>query len=211
LVGKKPEKKTFGRDGPPEGYPKDRSVYADPENWRYPLHTPWHAKAARRYFDEWSNRGKYSEEERAYIDWRINQALEKFGAKAGSTTSGKRPTPAAPSRKKIEELSLEQLLQLFLGGPRLQRAKEIDNSLVSISKVGPDEIAGNVKDYVVQIDVKSRKILHNCQDWRNNMASKNMCKHLGKFLLSLDEVKSTELLRLVLKNKDQWSFTAPEN
>ncbi len=209
MAGKRPEKKPFGRDGPPKGYPKDQSVYADPENWRYPLHTPWHAKAARRYFDDWSNRGKYTEEERTYIEWRINQALQRFGTKAGSSVSVKRATPALPSRRKIADLSLDQLLRLFLGGPRLQRAKEIDDALVSISKASPDGFSGNVKDYVVQVDVKTRRILHDCQDWRNNMASKNMCKHLGKFLLSMDEEKATNLLRNVLKNKDEWTFAAP--
>jgi hypothetical protein len=84
MVGKKPEKKPFGRDGPPRGYPKDQSQYAGPENWRYPLHTHWHARAARRYFDEWSNRGKYTEEERAYIDWRIDQALKKYEKETSS-------------------------------------------------------------------------------------------------------------------------------
>jgi hypothetical protein len=41
------------------------------------------------------------------------------------------------------------------------------------------------------------------------MASKNMCKHLGKFLMTLDEGKAAEILRRVLSEKDQWSFTAP--
>ena len=206
MSGKKPGKKPFGRDGPPKGYPKDQAVYADPENWRYPLHTPWHAKAARRYFDEYSNRGKYAREEQAYIDSRINQALEKFGKSA--STSKRRPPPKVPSRK-VEELSLDQLLKLFLGAARLQRAKEIDDSLASVSNLTPDHVGGKVKDYVVEIDLKKRTILHNCEDWRKNLESKNMCKHLGKFLLTLDEKRATDLLREVLVDKDQWTFTAP--
>jgi len=43
------------------------------------------------------------------------------------------------------------------------------------------------------------------------MESKNMCKHLGKFLLTLAPAKATELLRSVVENKDQWTFTAPHN
>lgn len=207
MSGKKPGKKPFGRGGPPKGYPKDQAVYADPANWRYPLHTPWHAKAARRYFDEYSNRGKYAREEQAYIDSRINQALEKFG-KLASSTSKRRPPPKVPSRK-VEELSLDQLLKLFLGAARLQRAKEIDDSLVSVSDLTPDHFGGMVKDYVVEIDLKKRTILHNCEDWRKNLESKNMCKHLGKFLLTLDEKRATDLLREVLVDKDEWTFTAP--
>jgi len=207
LVGKKPEKKSFGREGPPKGYPKDQTVYADPENWRYPLHTSWHARAARRYFDDFSNRDKYSLEESEYIDSRINQALKKFGVEAGAPKS-KRPPPKAP-RRNIEELTIEQLLHIFLGGPRLYRAREIDESLVSVTQEDSDVIEGKVKNYLVRVDIKNRTILHDCQDWRNNMASKNMCKHLGKFLMTLDEGKASEILRRVLSEKDQWSFTAP--
>jgi hypothetical protein len=209
LVRKKPEKKSFGRSGPPRGYPKDPSVYADPENWRYPLHTSWHAKAARRYFDDSSNRAKYSGEEQEYIDSRINQAVQKFGTKTESTTSHKRPSPIAPKRTKLEELSLEQLLRLFIGGPRLQRAREIDDSLVSLPLISEDGLTGTVKEYTVRVDMKNRTITHDCQDWRKNMDSKNMCKHLGKFFLSLDERRATDILRQVLKEKEQWSFNAP--
>lgn len=62
-VGKIPERKDDGREGPPEGYPKDLKHYADPANWKYPVHTPFHARAARRYFDQPENRAKYDEEE----------------------------------------------------------------------------------------------------------------------------------------------------
>lgn len=208
MIGKKPERFPFGRDGPPKGYPKEQSVYADPENWRYPLHTPWHARAARRYFDEWSNRGKYTEEERAYIDWRIDEALKKFGAQGAGEGKGRR-TPTTPPRKKTEELSLKELLRLFLGPARLKRASEIDDSLVSISEESADRITGRVKDYVVQIDCKDQTILHDCQDWRKNMNSRLMCKHLGKFLMSIEGKTATELLRDILKNKEKWKFVAP--
>lgn len=208
MVGKKPDRKPFGREGPPKGHPKDQFVYADPENWRYPLHTPWHARTARRYFDESSNRNKYTTEEQAYIDWRIDQAVQKFGKSAPSTA--RRPPPQSAPSRRVEELSLEQLLRLFLGAARFQRAKEIDDSLVSVSDLTPGHIAGKVKDYVVEIDVKKRTILHDCQDWSKNLDSKNMCKHLGKFLLTIEEAKATDLLRQVLLNINQWTFTSPE-
>jgi hypothetical protein len=209
LVGRKPERKPFGRDGPPKGYPKDQSLYADPENWRYPLHTSWHAQAARRYFDDTSNRNKYSSEEREYIDSRIDQALQKLHAQAGTAGRRKRPSPIT-SASGIQERSLEQLLRLFLGDPRLQCAREIDDSLVSISQESSGIIEGKVKDYSVRIDFANHTVLHDCQDWRNNVASKNMCKHLGKFLLTLDEEKATEVLKQVLRDLGKWSFIAPD-
>jgi hypothetical protein len=190
--------------------PKSQSQYADPENWRYPLHTHWHARAARRYFDDWSNRGKYREEERAYIDWRINQALKKYEKQTSSTKQDKRLPPKVSSHDDAGKLSLRQLLRQFLGDARLKRATEIDNSLVLIQKSDQDQIDARVKDYFVQINFKNKTIVHDCEDWRKNMDSKNMCKHLGKFLLTLDPIKATELLRSIIENKEQWTFIAPE-
>ncbi len=209
MTGKKPGKKPFGREGPPKGYPKDQSSYADPENWRYPLHTPWHAKAARRYFDDSSNRRQYTEQERVYIDARINEALERFG-KTDRTWSAKRAGLPAASRAKAEEISREQLLRLFLGAARFQRAKEMDDSLVVVSTSTPEHIVGKVKEYIVEIDLSKRVILHDCQDWENNLDSKTMCKHLGRFLLTIDEENATNLLRDTLSNMNQWTFTAPK-
>jgi hypothetical protein len=208
LTRKKPERKPFGREGPPKGYPKDQTLYADPENWRYPLHTSWNAKAARRYFDELSNRAQYTEQERAYIDWRIDEALKRFEQQSKSRVTT-RPLPRPPSRKKVEHLSLNELLKLFLGGARLKRAEEIDNSVVLISKRSRHKIDGKIKEYVVEIDLENHTILHDCQDWRKNMQSRNMCKHLGKFLLNLDHDTATELLRDILTNPEKWKFIAP--
>jgi hypothetical protein len=208
LVGKKPQKKPFGRDGPPKGYPKDQSVYADPENWRYPLHTSWHASAARRYFDDAANRSKYSKDEQDYIDWRINQALNKSKGRSVAGRPARKPPPAV-SAERIDALSFEDLLRTFLGASRLERAKQMDESLVSISEETSTAIEGTVKEYVVKIDIPNRTILHDCQDWRNNMAAKNMCKHLGRLLLNLDEGKAINILRQVLREKDLWSFISP--
>src|SRR5437762_12263897 len=85
----KPSRKRDGRLGPPQGYPKDPDKYADPANWKYPVHTPFHARAARRYFNEPRNRVKYTPEEQAYIDKKINEALQRFGV-AVKIRDGKR-------------------------------------------------------------------------------------------------------------------------
>lgn len=208
MVGKKPDRKPFGREGPPKGYPKDQSVYADPENWRYPLHTPWHAKAARRYFDDWSNRRKYTEDERAYIDSRINEAMKGFETKA--TTNAKKRSARILPRRKTEHFPLEELLQPFLDAGRIRRTTEIHDSLVTIHEVSPSEIRAQVKDYLVRIDVKNKTILHDCQDWRNNMDSGRMRKHLAKLLMTLYAPVARELLEDIARNEDQWRPTAPD-
>src|SRR5436309_2799661 len=73
----KPGGKRDGRLGPPQGYPKDPEKYGDPANWKYPVHTPFHAPAARRYFNQPRNRAMHSPEEQAYIDKKINDARDR--------------------------------------------------------------------------------------------------------------------------------------
>jgi len=209
-VGTQPKKKALGRDHPPKGYPKDRSLYADPENWRYPLHTSWHVRAARRYFDDPANRNKYSNDEQAYVDWRINEALAKSTTASETMESRDRRHPSPTSAREIDALSLQELLTIFLGPARLERARGMDDSLVSISQENSEAIEAHVKEYVVRIDFSNRVIIHDCQDWLNNMASKRLCKHLGKLLMILDDGKSRNILREVLREKDRWSFTSPD-
>jgi len=86
----------------------------------------------------------------------------------------------------------------------------MDDSLVSISQEDSDVTEGRVKDYTFRIDIPNRTITHDCQDWQNNMSSKNLCKHLGKVFLVLDDGKSTSILRQIIREMGQWSFTAPQ-
>src|SRR5256714_13357204 len=132
----KPSRKRDGRLGPPEGYPKDPEKYADPANWKYPVHTPFHARAARRYFNEPRNRVKYTPEEQAYIDKKINEALERFGV-AVKIRDGKIEDEAGiiqtdvPLNKDIDKMTFDELLLVFLGTKRLAPPQGVDSPPVS--------------------------------------------------------------------------------
>jgi len=208
----KPTRKRDGRLGPPEGYPKDPEKYADPANWKYPVHTPFHGRAARRYFNEPRNRVKYTPEEQAYIDKKINEALERFGV-AVKIRGGKIEDEAGtiqadvPLNKDIAKMSFEELLPIFLGTNRLASAKEIDASVVSVDKATETLLTGRVKDYSIRIDRKEKRIEHDCVDFRTNRAvGRLMCKHLGAFLMQVDRLKAVRLLRELLRVRDHWTF-----
>jgi len=213
MQGQMPEKKPFGRSEPPPNYPTDPELYADPQNWMYPLDKPGRAKLARRYFDELHNRSKYTEEERLFIDSRIDEALKRYGIEPAVTS-----TPATIVRRKafprlrkdqMGRLGTEELLQRFLGTARLERAKVIPDDLVSLSQREDDLISGKVKQYSVEIDIKHKVITHDCDDWKRNMRSKLMCKHLGKAFLTLERQKATAILRQILLERSSWTFNAP--
>lgn len=214
MPGRIPDRKSFGRREPPPNYPKDPDEYADPQNYMYPLDKPIRAKLARRYFDELRNRSKYDEQERLFIDSRIDEALKRFGITTEDLQSplppridGRKPASRI-SKKQVDGLSLDDLLQRLLGAARFERAKSIPDHQVSLSSLSGDLISGKVKQYSVQIDLKNRLIEHDCDDWKKHSKSKLMCKHLGKVFLTLGDAKATAILRGVLSEIERWTFSA---
>ncbi len=214
VPGRRPERRAAGRSAPPPGYPKDKEQYADPENWTYPLNTAVRARLARKYFDDERNRSKYDEEERKYIDARINAALHDFGfatvsTEGDATTEQRfRKTGAEIPLDALENATREELLSHFLGRPRLERAKAIANSLVTIDSYGEFRIKARVKDYLVEVNVQKRIIRHDCPDWKNWSTQKMMCKHIGKIFLMLDEKISAPILRQIYRERESWSFSS---
>lgn len=198
-VGKVPERKPDGRDGPAAGYPKDPKHYADPENWKYPVHTPFHARAARRYFDDPRNRSKYTEEEQKYIEWRIGQALTRFGVVEGRSLDDRK----VPFDKDLDDMGLEDLLIFFLGTDRLKRAMKIaDVDLTRKASV----VEGTVKGYSVRIDITDKRLAHECPDWERRSAGGLFCKHVGAAFLKLPEGEARDLLRRLAKERGRWIF-----
>src|SRR5947199_7301464 len=187
----KPTRKRDGRLGPPQGYPKDPDKYGDPANWKYPVHTPFHARAARRYFNEPRNRAKYTPEEQAYIDKKINEALERFGV-AVKIRDGKIEDEAGtiqadvPLNKDIDRMTFEELLLVFLGTNRLASAKWIDPTSISVDKETDTLLSGRVKDYTVGIDRQEKRLEHDCVEYRTNRAvGRLMIKQQESFIMRL--------------------------
>ena len=209
---KVPARKVDGRPGPPERWPKDPDKYADPRNWKYPVHTPFHARAARRYFNDPSNRAKYDEAEQAYVDRKINAALAKFGVAAKIFGGVEEPEADIieediPLKKSVDEMDLEELLAVLLGTDRLARAKDIPDDAVQFTKRGSTIVNADVKAYTVSLDLMNKTIYHDCTDWTQNRAkAKLFCKHVGRFFLSIKPGEATNTLRGLLLERDKWVF-----
>ena len=60
---------------------------------------------------------------------------------------------------------------------------------------------------MIDIDLKERMIVHDCEDWRKGLGIKRVCKHLCKLFLSLPEHQSISILRSVIEEKNKWRFT----
>ena len=63
---------------PPKGYPKSKDQYADPTNFKYPLDTEAHVRAALSYFSKAKNRSGYSPQEQKFMWKRIIAATKKY-------------------------------------------------------------------------------------------------------------------------------------
>ena len=125
-----------GRKSPPKDYPKSKKQYADPKNFKYPLDTEKHVRAAISYFSKPKNAAVYSSAEQKSVWGRIKSAAKKYGIKF-SKESG---PPSVEKSLFIIDLEKAQQLGLF-DMPRLaglpKRKKEKPKPKPTKKAVGP--------------------------------------------------------------------------
>jgi len=78
-----------------EGGATKRSDYADPDNWKYPIDTEAHVRAAISYFSKPANANKYSKSQQSAIWSRIKAAAKKYGIEIGDKSG-----PPSQEKKK---------------------------------------------------------------------------------------------------------------
>jgi hypothetical protein len=78
-IAKLPKEKASGHKSAPKGYPEKSKMYADPENFKYPIDSEEHARAAWSYIHQARNRKGYSASELKSMENRIRKALDKYG------------------------------------------------------------------------------------------------------------------------------------
>ena len=64
---------------PPKDYPKEKTDYADPKNYKYPLNSEKRIRSAWSYINMPKNQKGYTPEEVARIKSRIKHAGKKYG------------------------------------------------------------------------------------------------------------------------------------
>lgn len=77
-IAKIPKEKAEGHKSAPKGYPQKAKLYADPVNFKYPIDTEDHARAAWSYIHQKRNRKGYSDDELKSMEARIRKQLKKF-------------------------------------------------------------------------------------------------------------------------------------
>jgi uncharacterized protein YecE (DUF72 family) len=105
-----------------------------------------------------------------------------------------------------EALGLEDFLINLAGDARYERARDIEDEEIEIVEASDELIQANIRDYVIEVNLKNRVISHNCDDWRKGLGMKTLCKHVCKLFISLPSETSEGILRDIVKNRSKWKF-----
>jgi len=105
-----------------------------------------------------------------------------------------------------KEKAFNNLLRFFVSAERLKRAEEIKDDEVRITSETDSRVEAQVKEYHIIIDADLKTIFHDCADWQKILATKKLCKHIAKLLLSIDRQKAARTLEGLLEKRDEWQL-----
>lgn len=105
-----------------------------------------------------------------------------------------------------KEKAFNNLLRFFVSAERLKRAEEIKDDEVRITSETESRVEAQVKEYHIIIDADLKTIFHDCADWQKILATKKLCKHIAKLLLSIDPQKAARTLEGLLEERDEWQL-----
>jgi uncharacterized protein YecE (DUF72 family) len=127
--------------------------------------------------------------------------VEGFLKDRGKTREVGLETFAEPTSRNFEEL-----LRYLAAPGRLERARDIANEELSISRQTPNRVEAAIREYHIVIDLDDHVILHDCTDWIKMLSTKKLCKHVTKLLLALDRQIADRILKTLYEQKELWHF-----
>lgn len=155
---------TNAHKSPPKGKPQDKSQYADPDHYKYPIDEK-HIRAAVSYYNQSGQKeaGGYSDEQWAEIGRRIAAAANKHIGPGHKYENGKITTPnnsPSASKKEMEEF------KECMDPPGLKN-------------INPDD--GGSQPHDIDIDSEAGKFAH-----------KGGAKKMSETIVTLDEWKAAQ-------------------
>lgn len=103
-----------------------------------------------------------------------------------------------------------QLLTSLMGESRLARSLTISDSDVKILGATEKRVDARIRDYTLVMDMASKTILHDCGDWERAVETRQLCKHVGKVILSLPEEFGLEWAEQIQADVEGWKFAKPQ-
>src|SRR5207245_6090539 len=92
---------------------------------------------------------------------------------------------------------------------RLARNCTIPDEGVKIKEINLKTIDAKIRDYTLNMDVASKTIVHDCGDWERAIDTRQLCKHIGKVLLTIPERVALTWVSAIHENLDAWKFQQP--
>lgn len=136
----------------------------------------------------------------------LNRAQTNLGKAKKQTFGLEKWLSEDESRSKIVNA-----LTSLMGESRLARALAIADDEVNVRLASGDKVEARIRDYSLTMDMKSRTIVHDCGDWERSIETRQLCKHVGRVLLSLPEDVALSWTTEVQSDLESWSFKKPDN
>jgi uncharacterized protein YecE (DUF72 family) len=101
------------------------------------------------------------------------------------------------------------LLSSLMGESRLARALAIRDEEVMIETANSENVVAKIRDYNLTMESEAKSITHDCGDWERSIETRQLCKHVGKVLLSLPEKISLGWVTQIHEDPEAWHFRKP--
>jgi hypothetical protein len=108
-----------------------------------------------------------------------------------------------------ETTNLGTYLRLFVSSSRLSRAVGMNDQVIEFTRMSqnPLKVEATVhgsQDYILILDETSKRIAHNCPDWRRVSVLHRFCKHVAKLFLILEKEEAIRVLQSL--QQESWEF-----
>ncbi len=103
---------------------------------------------------------------------------------------------------------IDQLTSL-MGESRLARALTIPDDDLRVGLASKVRVEAQVRAYTLVMDKASKTIMHDCGDWERAAETRQLCKHIGKVLLSIPEDLALDWAEEVQSDIEKWRFERP--
>lgn len=108
-----------------------------------------------------------------------------------------------------DRAKLVDLLGSLMGETRLARSFTIPDGDVNVKEADSGMITADIRNYGLTMNAASKTIVHNCGDWERSIETRQLCKHIGKVLLTIPEETALLWVSRIHENLDNWKFEKP--
>ena len=105
-----------------------------------------------------------------------------------------------------DRAKLVEMLGVLMGETRLARSFTIRDDEVRVKEANSKIIMAEIRDYVLKMDKGSKTIVHDCGDWERAVDTRQLCKHIGKVLLTIPEQTALGWVSAIQESLESWKF-----